>query len=173
MDARRQVVWLVLSMVVGCGRALGPNPFEDAAPPSGVSDSSAPVREAGSRTDAMSSTRGPLDADYFFCQVQPKVINPGRCAGDDGCHTDRTALRLDPVAEQLTPPICSDDHPTSLVEAPYYTNLARSRAEVRPTADRSDFYRRPLGDNHPVTLYREGSVEALIVRAWIEGTAGP
>ncbi|MEM6954707.1 MAG: hypothetical protein AAF411_00725 [Myxococcota bacterium] len=141
-------------LLAGCTVELGSDPLLDPALP-----------------DAnMASARPALDADFFFCFVQPEVITPHRCASDVGCHTDRTALRLDPVAETVAQPACAGGRPVGTVDGRFYTNLARSRAETRASAARSDFYRRPLGRGHPVTLFREGSREAAIVRAWIEGT---
>ena len=112
-----------------------------------------------------------LEPAYFFCQVQPVVLAAHRCAGEDtDCHADRSALRLDLTGETDAPPLCENDVPVGPVPASYYTNLARVRGEVRSTAARSDLYVRPLGRDHPVTLFREDDPEAAILRAWIEGT---
>jgi hypothetical protein len=135
------------------------------------------VRSDASATDGgpidaqISSVRGPLDADFFFCRVQPEVVRTARCASTRGCHATDSNLRLAIDAETVSPPSCAGDRPTSPVPASYYTNLARSRAETRPTARASDFYWRPLGHDHPERMYDESSTEAAIVRAWIEGTS--
>lgn len=123
------------------------------------------------RPDAAMTTRGPLDADFFFCRVQPEVIRASRCASTRGCHATDSGLRLLADAETIEPPTCIDDHPVGAVPAAYYTNLARSRAETRPSARASDLYWRPLGNDHPERMYAETSREAAIVRAWIEGSA--
>ncbi len=165
LSTRLRAALLVLASL-GCDRIeLGEDPFE--APDAGAMTSDAPARD-GATTP---SVRGPLDGDFFFCRVQPLVINASRCASERGCHATDSALRLLVDAETVAPPTCEGDHPTSAVPASYYTNFARSRAETRGTARASDFYWRPLGNDHPERMYAESSMQAAIVRAWIEGTA--
>lgn len=151
------VLVAVLPLLPSCHRELGPDP-ELPGHGADAGTSLAPP--------APGQARAPLDAQYFFCRVQPEVITAHRCASDDGCHTDRSALRLDPVAERLEAPPCDGTVPP----ASFYTNLARCRAEVRSTAQASDLYRRPLGRSHPVTLFDAASAEAEVLRAWIEGS---
>lgn len=156
------LAWLVVAYGVGCDTIeRGEDPFARAD--AGMAErSDAPV-PAG--------VRGPLDADFFFCRVQPEVVRAARCASTRGCHATDSGLRLLADAETIAPPTCVADHPVGPVPASYYTNLVRARAETRPSARASDFYWRPLGNDHPERLYAEGSREAAIVRAWIEGSA--
>lgn len=157
------VVFLV--GVLACERIeLGEDPFPTVRDAGG---NNVPTRD-GANSGVV---RGPLDADFFFCRVQPEVVRPSRCATERGCHATDSALRLLVEAESVAPPTCVGDHPTSPVPASYYTNFARARAETRTTARASDFYWRPLGNDHPERMYLESSSEAAIVRAWIEGTA--
>jgi hypothetical protein len=153
------------ALVLACARIdLGPDPFVDAALTTNAD-------AAAADTAASSGVRPPLDGDFFFCRVMPEVVRPSRCASERGCHASDSGLRLLVEAETVAPPTCIDDHPSTPVPASYYTNLARSRAETRATARASDFYWRPLGNDHPERIYAEGSPEAAIVRAWIEGSA--
>lgn len=165
-------VALALLGSVGCEPALGPDPFPvDAASPLDVGSHDAP-----SWIDAPGHDGGPvgprpaLDPGYFFCRVQPVVLSAHRCASQDNdCHADSTGYRLDVSAESIAPPTCVDDRPVGAIPAAYYTNLARSRGEVRAAATSSDLYTRPIGRDHPVRLFDASSAEANILVQWIEG----
>jgi hypothetical protein len=161
---------------IGCSpSALGPDFALDSDAASIADASVAPAHRDGaterdaSSSSAVPSQRAPLDPSFFFCRVQPEIFAYHRCASPSGCHATNTGLRLDVRGESDRAPACASDVPTEPVPASYYTNLARSRAEVRGTASNSELYRRPLGREHPVTLYRESSPEAALMRAWIEG----
>ncbi len=159
--------------VGGCDFELGPDPFagdpsfEDAAV-SGVD--AGPGTDAGVRVDGGASTIAqPLDPNLFFCRVQPEVLSAHRCASQRECHGTNTGYRLDVSAESIARPTCRDGVPVTTVPASYYTNLARSRGEVRRTATQSDLYSRPIGRSHPVDVFGASSAEAQLLVLWIEG----
>lgn len=165
----RRFSLLVATLLLGCDRIdLGENPFFEAD--AAVEDATG-TDAPGADVPVLAGVRAPLDQDFFFCRVMPEVVRPLRCASERGCHATDSGLRLSVEAEAVTPPTCLADHPTGAVPASYYANLARSRAETRATARASDFYWRPLGNDHPERMYAETSTEAAIVRAWIEGSA--
>jgi hypothetical protein len=118
-----------------------------------------------------------LDEDFFFCQVQPNVINPQSCAtgaatDTGGCHTSQSALLLED-ASGIAPPGCDENDrllPGEVAPDVYQRNLTRIRFTVASDPMSSPFYRRPLGiDSHPRVIYAIGSPEEMIVRAWITG----
>jgi hypothetical protein len=83
-----------------------------------------------------------LDEDFFFCRVMPEVIAAQGCAGGGAgeageCHSDRSALRLDPAAETDPPPSCMGDVVTGTVPASYQANLSAIRFTVQsdPTSE--------------------------------------
>ncbi len=168
------LVIAVASLLAACAPVdVGPDFSEiDAgppAPPPSTDAGSTPTPPSTSDASIPSGPRAPLDPNFFFCRIQPEVYRPHRCASARGCHSTDSALRLDPSPEVQPPLPCANGVPQAPVPAAYYTNLARSRTEVRGSATRSDLYRRPLGPGHPVTLYSASSIEAELVRAWIEG----
>lgn len=147
---------------------------DSSAPDSGSNDVGNDTTQDTNPGDTMVADTGaidPLDPNYFFCFVQAQVYRDHGCASaGNNCHANESSLRLDPMPE-ITPPLaCSNGVPTEPVPAAYYTNLARSRGEVRSTARRSELYLRPLGSDHPVDLFTASSPEAQILRNWIEGT---
>ena len=127
--------------------------------------------------DNISPPANQLDEDFFFCQVQPNVVTAMSCAtgiaGDTGgCHARQSALFLDD-ASGMGPPACDEDNnvlPGEVVPDVYMRNLTNIRFTVASDPMSSPFYRRPLGlDSHPRTIFEVGSMEEMIVRAWITG----
>jgi hypothetical protein len=118
-----------------------------------------------------------LDEDFFYCRIMPEVIVPQSCAsggsGEAGeCHADRSALRLDPMAETDPPPTCSGDMVTGTVPASYQANLSSVRFTVQSDPTSSPLYRRPLQlDSHPRQIFLPTSPEADLIAQWISGGA--
>ena len=117
-----------------------------------------------------------LDEDFFFCRIQPEVLAPNSCAsgmaGEGGsCHTARSALRLDPMAETDPPPACDGDDVVGAVPDSYQRNLNAVRTAVQSDPLSSPLYRRPVNlDSHPRQIFEESSPEADLIVRWI--TAG-
>ncbi len=104
-----------------------------------------------------------LSEDYFYCFIQPDVIQGASCAtgtaGDTGgCHQTQSSLRLIDTAA-ATRPSCtgSSDMASSVRLAPgavvppeYIDNFQRVQFTLGPDAESSPFYRRPtMMDSHP------------------------
>lgn len=112
-----------------------------------------------------------LDADFFYCVIQPEVLGEYGCAaggaGDSGgCHRERSALRLLEVAGE---PRCDGDRLLGSPSLEAETNFMRVRASVGVDADASPLYRRPVGlDSHPRVIFQEGSDPAELIREWID-----
>jgi len=111
-----------------------------------------------------------LDEDLYHCVIQPQIVGPQRCAGgrdsdSGGCHTERSALRLVVVPDE---PRCDGDILLGAPPLESQANLDRVRASVGIDAEASPFYRRPVGlDSHPRMIFDEGSVDAELIRDWI------
>ncbi|MEM6959114.1 MAG: hypothetical protein AAF411_21940 [Myxococcota bacterium] len=113
-----------------------------------------------------------LDEDFFFCRIQPEVISGQSCAsggaGEEGsCHSARSALRLDPLAESETP-TCEGDTLIGLAPASYEANFDAIRFTVQSDPTSSPLYRRPLNlDSHPRQIFDAASPEADLLAQWI------
>jgi len=136
------------------------------------------VALAGCRTidlgDNFVSPEVMLDEDFFYCRVQPEVVSAQSCAsgaaGEGGeCHSSRSALRLDPMAESVAPPACdAEDMLVGPPPAPYQTNLEALRRAVQSDPLASPIYRRPLAlDSHPRQIFDASSPEADLIVEWI------
>jgi hypothetical protein len=114
-----------------------------------------------------------LDENFFFCSIQPAVITKNSCArgqsGDaDGCHAERSALRLIEVPSEAR---CQDGRVIGTPPAEAIVNLDRVRSSVGLDADSSPFYRRPLGlDSHPRVIFDARSPDAALIRQWLAGS---
>jgi hypothetical protein len=113
-----------------------------------------------------------LDTDFYYCEIQPKVISQSRCATGQssdggGCHNQKSALRMIEVPVEAR---CQDGRVVGAPPAEAEVNLERVRAAVGPDAEASPLYRRPLGlDSHPRQIFDERSPEADLLREWLNG----
>jgi len=116
-----------------------------------------------------------LDEDFFYCRIQPEVINAHTCAsgaaGEAGsCHSARSALRLEVAAETDAPPACDGDILIGTEPASYRENFQAVQFTVQTDPLSSPFYRRPVGlDSHPRVMFAEGTPEAELIIEWIGG----
>lgn len=113
-----------------------------------------------------------LDEDFFYCRIEPEVVQPQGCAGGGSgemgmCHTSRSALRLVDTTG-VEPPNCVDDVVEGAVPPEYVENFQAVQFTVQSDPLSSPFYRRPTGlDSHPRVIFPEGSAEADLVSMWI------
>lgn len=113
-----------------------------------------------------------VDEDFFFCRIQPEVLNAHSCAsgvaGEEGtCHASRSGLRLDPMAEMETID-CVDGVVVGDVPASYEANLAGVRFSIQSDPLSSPIYRRPLRlDSHPREIYEFDSVCEQLMFEWL------
>ena len=119
---------------------------------------------------------GRLDAEFFYCVIQPDVMQAASCAtgaaGDTGgCHASQSALRLtdtSPVAR----PDCTDGRlsPGAVVPIEYMNNFQSVQFTLGPDAESSPFYRRPtMMDSHPRRTV-DTAQEDLILQWFARGT---
>jgi hypothetical protein len=116
-----------------------------------------------------------LDEDFFYCRIQPEVINAGSCAsgaaGDGGsCHSSSvSSLNLDPMAETDVV-TCDGNELIGTPPASYRNNFTDVMFTVQPDPLASSFYRHVVGiDSHPRVIFPEGSPEADLIYEWISG----
>jgi len=113
-----------------------------------------------------------LDEDYFYCVIEPQVMQVGSCAtgaaGEAGsCHTARSSMRLSDTTS-VAPPTCEDDRPTTAVPDEFMLDFRAVQFTVQSDPLSSPFYRRPTGlDSHPRVIFTADSVEAGLIEEWI------
>lgn len=100
-----------------------------------------------------------LSEDYFYCRIQPDVVEAASCAtgaaGDSGgCHLAQSSLRLVDTTGTTRPACTGADMgqlaPGAVVPPEYLDNFQRVQFTLGPDAESSPFYRRPTGmDSHP------------------------
>jgi hypothetical protein len=116
-----------------------------------------------------------LDADFFYCQIQPKVIERYGCAsgnaGEAGrCHDSRSALKL----------LASDDgvrcdasgRATGVLPEAYVANFEAATFFVQTDPLTSPFYLRPLNlASHPRRIFAMNDEAARLITQWISAGA--
>lgn len=119
-----------------------------------------------------------VDDDFFFCQIQPNVINQHSCAlgapGDSGgCHSSRSGMRLNPASFTDPPPSCdAENKVTGAIPDSFRDNLEAVRAEIQSDPLSSPFYRRPVGlDSHPRVIFNESDPAAMLIVEWLSAGA--
>lgn len=117
-----------------------------------------------------------LDEEYFFCVIQPDVIQAASCAtgvaGDSGgCHAAQSALRLTDTSG-VPRPDCVDGElaPGAVVPIEYMNNLQNVQFTLGSDAESSPFYRRPTQmDSHPRRVV-DMAQEELILEWFARGS---
>lgn len=114
-----------------------------------------------------------LDEDFFYCRIQPEVIQKFGCAaGNDGergqCHDSRSALQLIDSMEKAT---CSNGRVTGALPDGFEANYEAAQFFVQTDPLTSPFYLRPTGQaSHPRRIFGTSDAAARLITEWI--TAG-
>lgn len=114
-----------------------------------------------------------LDEDYFYCRIQPQVLDARSCAsggmGENGsCHSARSSLRLFDTSG-VAPVTCQDDRVVGAIPDVYSRNFDAIQFTIQSDYLSSPFYRRPVGlDSHPRTIFAETDPDAQLIRDWIQ-----
>jgi hypothetical protein len=117
----------------------------------------------------------PLDEDFFYCRIEPEVIQQHNCAtGDSGdaghCHDSRSALRL--IASSDPAPCDSAGRVTGKLPDAFTANLEAVRFFVQADPLTSPFYLRPLNlASHPRRIFSEQDPAAKLIEEWISAGA--
>jgi hypothetical protein len=116
-----------------------------------------------------------LDEDFFFCRIEPEVIQKFGCAsgatGEQGrCHDSRSSMRLLPSSDM---PACdAAGHLTGKIPDAYAANLDAVRYFVQADPLTSPFYLRPLNlASHPRRIFDEQDPAAKLIQEWISAGA--
>ncbi len=112
------------------------------------------------------------DENYFYCVIQPQVLNAKKCAtgegGDTGCHSTATPMRLQVVD---SPVLCTSGKPSdpSKISGAERANYTAASLRVNRDIESSPLLRRPIGASAHKVLFASTSVEADLIRKWIAG----
>ncbi len=119
-----------------------------------------------------------FDADYFYCEVEPKLLVAYKCGpgdpskGDppnaDGCHYSSAVSGMG--LRMHAPVPCSGDHPTDPTAIAGGT-AAQSNFEVVSFEMSRDYltaplYVRPLGHAHPRSIFSSSDSVVQVLRTW-------
>ena len=113
----------------------------------------------------------PLDEDFFYCRIQPEVLQKHGCAtGDSGeqgqCHDSRSALRLVDAPDPA--PCDGAARVTGKLPDAYVHNLEAIRFFVQGDALTSPLYLRPLNQaSHPRRIFDDKDAAAKLIEEWI------
>lgn len=116
-----------------------------------------------------------LDADFFYCHIQPDVLSKHSCASGDagdngGCHDSHSALRL--LATDAPSPCDADGVVVSAIPEAYEANFEAVRFSVQSNPLDSPLYLRPLGRaSHPRVIFPDDDPAAELIVEWISGAA--
>jgi hypothetical protein len=116
-----------------------------------------------------------LDESFFYCRIQPEVLNKYSCAGGaqgerGSCHDSRSALRL--MASDEPAPCNKDGAVVGQVPDAYKANFEAVRFSVQSDPLSSPLYLRPLNRaSHPRTIFSENDQAAKLIVQWIAGAA--
>jgi hypothetical protein len=112
-----------------------------------------------------------FDEEFYYCQVEPRVIFAHGCAngnaGDSGCHARVTTLTL----EEYTPPVsasCMGNVVGNvLIPERARRNYIGAHARMRRDADTAPLMQRPTGRlMHPRRIFDTNSDAAAAIREW-------
>jgi hypothetical protein len=119
-----------------------------------------------------------FDADYFYCEVEPKLLSTYKCGpgdpskGDppnaDGCHYSSAVSGMG--LRMHAPVPCTGDHPTDPTAIAGGT-AAQSNFEVVSFEMSRDYttaplYVRPLGHAHPRSIFSSSDPVVQVLRTW-------
>ena len=115
-----------------------------------------------------------LDADFFYCRIQPDVIEKWSCAsggsGEGGqCHDSRSALQLIDAPDRVS---CDrSGRVTGNLPDEYVANFEAAQFFVQTDPLTSPLYLRPTNmASHPRRIFDANDPAARLITEWI--TAG-
>jgi hypothetical protein len=117
----------------------------------------------------------PLDEDFFYCRIEPEVIQRFSCAGgastdSGGCHSSRSALRLMDSGEAA--PCDGAGRVNAAVPGAFAANLEAVRFFVQADPLTSPFYLRPINQaSHPRQIFDAQNSAAKLIEEWISAGA--
>lgn len=139
-----------------------------------------PVRESGvlGTVDLGDNFVAPdlaLDEDFFYCRIEPDVIQRHGCASGMGaeqgqCHDSRSALQL--IATDERARCDSGGRVTGAVPDAYLANYEAARFFVQTDPLTSPLYLRPTNmASHPRRIFASDDPAAELITEWITSGA--
>ena len=116
-----------------------------------------------------------LDEDFFYCRIQPEVIERFSCAtgnaGEGGqCHNSRSALQLLDAPD--APPCDRNGRLTGAVPDEYQSNYEAAQFFVQTDPLTSPLYLRPTNmASHPRRIFAASDPAARLITEWITSGA--
>jgi hypothetical protein len=116
-----------------------------------------------------------LDERFFFCRIEPQVLQKHSCAGgmpgeQGSCHDSRSSLRLQPNMDSA--PCDADGKLTGAVPDSFRQDLEAIQYFVQSDPLTSPFYLRPVNlASHPRRIFDTSDPAAKLVEQWISAGA--
>jgi hypothetical protein len=116
-----------------------------------------------------------LDESFFFCRIEPEVLQKHSCAGgaagEQGmCHDSRSALRLRGSSDP--PPCDAAGRVTARVPDAYRADLQAVQYFVQSDPLTSPLYLRPTNQaSHPRRIFDDKDAAANLITEWISAGA--
>ena len=124
-----------------------------------------------------------FDEGFFYCKVEPMMMQQGCGAGDSGrgesaagCHASVTAFRFQPYSplvattcgDGVVPNVVTPDPPvTGQQRAIAQQNYQSAQSRMRRDVQAAPLFNRPTGrTQHPRVLFDASSPEAELLRQW-------
>ena len=116
------------------------------------------------------------DEDFFYCQVEPKVLVAQSCSSGDpskdasgGCHATATPFRVLALDPNDMVTCDANGRHTGSVPQVAQSNYGAAQAEMTPNAETAPFFTHPTQKtNHPRQIFDTSSMEAEIIRQWAQ-----
>jgi hypothetical protein len=112
-----------------------------------------------------------FDEEFYYCQVEPRVIFAHGCAngvaGDSGCHARVTSFRLQEYAPRVSDGCMGNVVGNIPIPQTARQNYNSAQARMRRDADTAPLLQRPTGRlSHPRQIFADDSDAAAAIREW-------
>jgi len=112
-----------------------------------------------------------FDEDFYYCQVEPRVIFAHGCsngmAGDGGCHARVTSFRIQEYAPPVSDNCMGNVVGNVLIPQTARQNYNSAQARMRRDANTAPLLLKPTGQaSHPRQIFPDDSDAAAAIREW-------
>ena len=116
------------------------------------------------------------DDDFFYCEVQPKVLIAQSCSTGDpskdpsgGCHATATNFHILTLGPNDTVTCDSNGKHTGFIPDLSKSNYGNAESEMTPNAETAPLLTHPTQITpHPRQIFDTSSMEAEIIRQWAQ-----
>ena len=114
------------------------------------------------------------DEDFFYCEVQPKVLVAQSCSSGDpakdtggGCHATATPFRVLALGPNDMVTCDGNGKHTGTVPQVAQSNYSAAQSEMTPNVETAPLFLRPTQKvAHPRQIFDASSMEADVIRQW-------